>query len=284
MEKIAAVLLALTLLMSIENVGGEKVAINSSISNPVIQVENLSAHTEANVSKSIISAQLNISNEPQTKITAYMQKPQETISVGANISTGGVNIIPVLGNKTSLSQSVDLNLETGSKVIIENQSLKIVQVSALNKTYEIKNVNLTNANQPLKINSQVFLNRTNSHNIFVSIENGTRKLILNSSGVIVKTNLTLELDSAGVYVSIGNIKTELKNLPDTVAVITKNSSNKNIELKIVQQEPVYEIKETKQGKILGIFPASMDVVTQVSANNSQTKTIKEPWWSVFFVQ
>ncbi len=290
-----AILFSLLLLISIGIVSGENVIIiNSSITNPIIQVKNISVNSESKMNNLVITTQLNISKEPQ--IIAYTQNSPETISVSGNLSTNGVNVIVPLQsplesnisfisvNGTLTSQSIELNPENGSHITVNNQNLKIVQAATLNKTYEINNINLIASNEIRVVNTQIVLNKTELHNISISAGNITGNMLLNSNGIIVKTNLTLELDSTGVYVTNGVGKIELKNLPDMVPEIAENNSLKDIELKMVQQEPVYEIKETRYGKILGLFPASMDVEIQVNANNTEIKTVKKPWWSVFFVQ
>lgn len=306
MKKLLAVAYVIVLIMNIGIVSAEQVVIlnNSIAANPVIHVKNLSAYTQSNVNISVNSSQIKISGE--SNIIAYTQKPQAMISVNGNLTTSGVQAIPIQanissvntlvpiqvplqsnilyssGNNTSVSQSIDLNL-SGSQVIVSNQNL-IVQTTDLNNTYKINNINITNSSASLVVNTQLILNKTDQHNISITIGNGSNNLVLNSNGVIVNTNLTLKFDSAGIYAQTRTGNVEILNLPETVAEIAGNNSKKNIELKIVQEEPVYIIKETKDGKILGLFPASMDVEIQVNSNNSETKTIKEPWWSVFFVE
>ncbi len=235
MKKIAAIVCALALLMSVGIVGGGEVVITDppKTTNPVIEVENLSAYTEANTDRFVIPTQLNISTEHQ--LIVPMQKSKETISIEGNISKISEHVIP------------------------------------------IKNINLTHENETLIIEARVTFNKTEPHNI--SIEKGDENLVLNSNDVMVCTNLILELDTAGIYVKTGDMKKEIKILPDMALDKVKGSSIKSIELKSIEQEPVYKIKATREGRILGIFPVTMDIGIDVNANCGEIK-VKKPWWSL----
>ena len=103
--------------------------------------------------------------------------------------------------------------------------------------------------------------------------------VLNSNGVVANTSLPLELNTTGIYVKIGDTKKELKVLPDMLSK-TKTANIKRIELKNIEQEPVYEVKALREGRVLGLFPVSMDIEMRVNANNGETELTKKPWWSV----
>lgn len=113
------------------------------------------------------------------------------------------------------------------------------------------------------------------HNI--SLKENAENLILKSNGVAATTPLPIELDTTGVYVKIGDTRKEINILPD---MLPKTAKIKQIELKSIEQEPVYEIKATKESKILGLIPISMDIEIEVNSNNSKREITKKPWWSV----
>lgn len=291
MGKIARIILIFFICASVVS-AEESVILNASIENSVISINDLSANADAqrlNISAQIISApQVNayIQNSPRIISTGgniavnspnlINVNPQNDISVTGNILTNDVHAIP-----TELTQSIDLNLDTGSTIPIDDQNLRITQAIRLNKTYEINNLN---SDGKMIVTSQLQTNKTEPHNISVFFKDNNKNMVLSSNNVMVNTNLVLELDSSGVYVKTGDIRTEIKNLPDMITEITQNGSERSVELKIIQQEPVYEIRETRHGKILGIFPASMDVEILVNASNKEIITMKEPWWSIFFIQ
>ena len=60
-------------------------------------------------------------------------------------------------------------------------------------------------------------------------------------------------------------------LPETFEV-------KSVELKGAGQEPVYEVIATKEVRILGLVPVSMDLEMVVDASNGEIEITKKPWW------
>nr|QNO42262.1 hypothetical protein OICIIDJB_00002 [Methanosarcinales archaeon ANME-2c ERB4]QNO43097.1 hypothetical protein MLBHKIFI_00002 [Methanosarcinales archaeon ANME-2c ERB4]QNO43287.1 hypothetical protein CFCDKGLG_00006 [Methanosarcinales archaeon ANME-2c ERB4]QNO45336.1 hypothetical protein MAODPDDD_00005 [Methanosarcinales archaeon ANME-2c ERB4]QNO45497.1 hypothetical protein PALFMHCA_00007 [Methanosarcinales archaeon ANME-2c ERB4] len=60
-------------------------------------------------------------------------------------------------------------------------------------------------------------------------------------------------------------------LPETFEV-------KSVELKGAGQEPVYEVIATKEVRILGLVPVSMDIEMVVDASNGEIGVTKKPWW------
>ncbi|MEA3324907.1 MAG: hypothetical protein U9Q37_07195 [Euryarchaeota archaeon] len=53
---------------------------------------------------------------------------------------------------------------------------------------------------------------------------------------------------------------------------------KSVELKGDGQEPVYEVIATKEARILGLVPVSIDLEMEVDASNGEIKVTKKPWW------
>jgi len=53
---------------------------------------------------------------------------------------------------------------------------------------------------------------------------------------------------------------------------------KSVGLKSVEQEPVYEVIATKEVRILGLVPVSIDIEMQVNASNGEIEITKKPWW------
>ena len=85
---------------------------------------------------------------------------------------------------------------------------------------------------------------------------------------IARTSLSLEPDitSAG-----GNVTVLQDMLPEMFKV-------KSVEPKSAEQEPVYEVIATKEARILGLVPVSMDIEMEVDASNGEIEVTKKPWW------
>ena len=61
---------------------------------------------------------------------------------------------------------------------------------------------------------------------------------------------------------------------------TPNKAEVNeIELKEELQKPIYQIKGSKQTKLLFIIPISMKVETKVDAELGNVISVEKPWWS-----
>lgn len=262
---------------------------------PVV-VKNMSADKEKEANASVIPMQLNNTAfttpvkgmnasipAPATKYPATIPIKANT-SAGKSIQPGGVaprklTTVPVqIPWESNVSPSVAMTgMEKEVKIEVGTAGVKIAQEPKLtNVAPKIKHINVTSTNGSLMVKAWLTLNRT-SHSI--SIEKNAGNLVLNSNGVVANTRLPLELDTTGVYVKIGDTKKELKVMPDMLPK-TKTVNIKRIELKSIEQEPVYEVKATREGRVLGLFPVSMDVEMQVNANSGEMELTKKPWWSV----
>jgi hypothetical protein len=104
-----------------------------------------------------------------------------------------------------------------------------------------------------------------SRNVFLV---KTAENISQDSDPAAMTSYSLEPDinSAG-----GNATVLSDLLPETFEV-------KSAELKGAMQEPVYEVIATKEVRILGLVPVSMDLEMEVDASNGEIEVTKKPWW------
>jgi hypothetical protein len=263
---------------------------------PVV-VKNLSTDKEKEVNASVIPMQLNntASTVPAMPInTSYnitSTKPRAIIPAKANTTTSKSiqpSAQPVVPKKlTTVQIPWESNVSPGVavpgieeviKVEIRTAGVKIAQEPKLtNKTSKMK-INVTSTNGSLMVKAWLTLNKT-SHSISIE-KNSENLVVLNSNGVVANTRLPLELDTTGVYINISDTKKELKVLPDMLSK-TETVNIKRIELKNIEQEPVYEVKALREGRVFVLFPVSMDIEMQVNANSGETEITKKPWWSVF---
>ncbi|MHC1574709.1 MAG: hypothetical protein ACXQTY_02740 [Candidatus Methanogasteraceae archaeon] len=96
----------------------------------------------------------------------------------------------------------------------------------------------------------------------------TAENISQDSDPAAMTSHSLEPDitSAG-----GNATVLQDMLPDMFEV-------KSVEPKSAGQEPVYEVIATKEARILGLVPVSMDLEMEINASNGEIGITKKPWW------
>jgi hypothetical protein len=262
---------------------------------PVV-VKNLSTDKEKEANASVIPVRLNITTSTtpvkgvNTSIPVPATKYPATIPIKANITTEPVKSTQPGGippkKLTTMQIPWESNVSPGVavpgieeviKVEVGTAGVKIAQELKLtNAAPKVKHINVTSINGSLMVKAWLTLNKT-SHSI--SIEKNAENLVLNSNGVIANTSLPLELDTTGIYVNIGDTKKELKVLPDMLPE-TETVNIKRIELKNIEQEPVYEVKALIEGRVLGLFPVSMDIEMRANGNNGNLEVSKKPWWSV----
>jgi len=187
-------------------------------------------------------------------VFSTMEPPVSTPIVVENLSVdcGGVITIPVNINRTAVPAG-DVAIVRGSSVqSVDHVSSRVVYGEV--RSYSLKR-NVTN--------SVGF--DTASHNVFLT---KTAENIAPDSDPAAMTSHSLEPDitSAG-----GNATVLSDLLPDTFEV-------KSVELKGAGQEPAYEVIATKEARILGLVPVSMDIEMVVDASNGEIGVTKKPWW------
>lgn len=261
MKTHAAIVCTMLLLLSIGLVSGEDVELNNTTRsfimepppNPIpIIIKTISTHKEVPVTVTPIKT---TRTEVPVNIITTPSRSVQPISVPPSSISPQESSIKYIPHESTVSPS----MEKKPEIVAGTSGIKIA-----------KEPKLINKSQTAM--TQITLNK---HNI--SLKKNAGNLVLNSNGMAVNTSLPIELDTTGVYVKVGDIKKEIKVLPD---MLPKTVKIKHIELKRIEQEPVYEIKATKESKILGLIPISMDIEIEVNANDGKTEITKKPWWSV----
>ncbi|MBU2099675.1 hypothetical protein KKB11_00405 [Candidatus Micrarchaeota archaeon] len=102
---------------------------------------------------------------------------------------------------------------------------------------------------------------------------------INSNGVKAKTRHLIEIQ--GLELKLEN-KT-VKILPDKAIQEIKNKVNsftlKEIELKLIQGIPVYEIKGIQDALFFGLISIKKEIKITVNAQTKTIEKIESPWWS-----
>ncbi|KAB3547988.1 MAG: hypothetical protein C5617_000770 [ANME-2 cluster archaeon] len=99
---------------------------------------------------------------------------------------------------------------------------------------------------------------------------------------IAKTAENLSLDSDPVAMTYHSFEPDVTCAGGNATVLSgmlpETFEVKSVELKGAGQEPVYEVIATKDVRILGLVPVSMDVELVVDASNGEIEVTKKPWW------
>jgi len=109
----------------------------------------------------------------------------------------------------------------------------------------------------------------------ITIEPGDN-VTISVEGVVVKSKIPLRVRNN----SIEDVETNqiIRETPERVkARIREQIREMRLERK--ENKPVYVVVATKQGRLLGIIPANVNVNYEISAIDGSTISINRPWWS-----
>ena len=187
-------------------------------------------------------------------VFSTMEPPVSAPIVVENLSAdcGGVVTIPVNVNRTAVP--------AGDVVTAEGSSVRSVD----------------------RVSSGVVYGEVRSFSIGCNVTDSVGFDDVSRSVSLVKTdeNRSQDSDPAAMtshsfdpditYIS-GNATVLSDLLPETFEV-------KSVELRSAEQEPVYEVIATKEARILGLVPVSMDIEMEVNTSNGEIEITKKPWW------
>jgi hypothetical protein len=187
-------------------------------------------------------------------IFSTMEPPISTPIVVENLSSdcGGVITIPVNTNRTAVP--------AGDVVIAEGSSVRSVDPVSSGVVYgEVRSFSMG-----CNVTDSVgFDDASRNASIAKTAEN-----ISPDSDPAAMTSHSPEPD---VTCADGNATVLSDLLPETFDV-------KSVELRSAWQEPVYEVIATKEVKILGLVPVSIDIEMVVDASNGEIEITNKPWW------
>jgi len=177
-------------------------------------------------------------------IFSTMEPPVSAPIVVENLSAdcGGVVTIPVNINRTTVS--------AGDVVIAQESSIQSADHVSSGVVYgEVRSFSVESA----------------SHNAF-----------------LVKTDENISLDSDPAAMTSHSLKPDITYISENATVLQDMLPDtfevKSVELKGAGQEPVYDVIATKEVRILGLVPVSMDLEMVVDASNGEIEVTKKPWW------
>jgi len=118
--------------------------------------------------------------------------------------------------------------------------------------------------------------------VTVEIDKESKVVKIESEGVRAITSETLKVEEKTLKIETSKGDVQVNVLPSvaTQVMISKFPQEiKEVELKVVNEKPVYEIEGKKVGKLLWIFPVEISVQAQIDALEGKVIKIKKPWWS-----
>jgi len=119
-------------------------------------------------------------------------------------------------------------------------------------------------------------------NVTIEIDKETKVAKIESEGVKAITTETLKIEEKTLKIETPKGDIQVNVLPSVatqVAILKYPQDIKEIELKVVNEKPVYKVKGKKVGKLFWIFPIEISVQTQIDATEGKIIQVKKPWWS-----
>jgi len=194
------------------------------------------------ITSGLVSGEDSRSNNSQ--VFSTMEPSVSAPIVVGNLSSdcGGVITIPVNISRTAVP--------AGDVVIAKESPIRSVDRVSSEVVYgEVRSFSVDTA----------------SRNVFLT---KTAENISQDSDPAAMTSHPIEPDIACTG---GNATVLQDMLPETFEV-------KSVESKSAMQEPVYEVIATKEARLFGLVPVSMDVEMEVDVSNGEIEVTKKPWW------
>lgn len=106
----------------------------------------------------------------------------------------------------------------------------------------------------------------------------TGRITVEVNNEVATTMKPLTIDNSSLLMSTSSGYKEVKIMPDTVGEKAGLISVENIELKEFNNKPVYQVKGTRESKLLWFIPVDMDVTIHLDAGTGAEEKIERPWW------
>jgi hypothetical protein len=120
-------------------------------------------------------------------------------------------------------------------------------------------------------------NKIESVKISKDAESGS--ILVSSNGITAETTAEIKIDEEGFKLAEMPLETlpdmAVQEMQDTI----KTAVTKEIELKIVEETPKYEIKAVQKTRFLGFIPMDMEIKATVNAQTGDIESVEKPWWS-----
>jgi hypothetical protein len=116
----------------------------------------------------------------------------------------------------------------------------------------------------------------------IEIDKENKTIKIEHENVSAITKETIEIEEKTIKVVTPKQDIQINVLPAVaVSVVISQVPHeiKSVELKVVDEKPIYEIEGTKAGKLLWLIPVSFQIQTHVDAQTGETVKLEKPWWS-----
>ena len=116
---------------------------------------------------------------------------------------------------------------------------------------------------------------------------GKSRFVLITGDSKALTKEVLELVDNKLYIKSGELKTQLKVLPDKASEKVTEALSlyriRDIHLAITEESPVYLVRGDQKASILGFIPAELDMSAEVNGETGEIIKINRPFWAFLAV-
>lgn len=108
------------------------------------------------------------------------------------------------------------------------------------------------------------------------------KGVLETQTASVEYTGRLEVKESNIFMDTSAGLKQILLLPEDAIKASETPGKedvKKVELKEESQKPVYSVTGTRKAKFLYILPVSIDVETNIDAENGKVVSVNKPWWS-----
>jgi uncharacterized membrane protein YkoI len=178
-------------------------------------------------------------------LLGIQDKGFESVKVCTGVVGGPANCIK--------AKEIEIDPKTGERVVEAVPAPTLIEVE----------LNIEEKKEKIKI--------TRSGNKAIEVED--------SEGKKFKTSEPIKVSEGGLRVKEKPVKVLPGKAIKTVKKRLKSITLKEVELKVVQETPVYEITAIQKATFLWVIPVKMKVKATVNAQTNGIESIEKPWWS-----
>jgi len=122
--------------------------------------------------------------------------------------------------------------------------------------------------------------------VTISVDKESKLIRIEHENTTAITQDTIKVEDNGIKVETPKGYAAVNVLPAVatqVAVSRVSHEIKKIELKVLEEKPVYETVGERKARLLWLIPVTLSVKTTIDAQTGRVAKVEQPWWSFLTV-
>lgn len=233
--------------------------------------------------------------------TGVLSGREELVVVDNNGTENATNVRAVVSSEFDPVQLQDrirtaVQYMNGTTVVI-NESVVNISQNEIQVRTEIQNrieigernvvvesVDVSSDNIPVQIQTRIVLSEGDIVDINV-YQNGTDTILYQervTARVYMEGEDSLVFNNGMMYVNISGDQRQIRAPEQAMErVVVTNESRVEMALRMVENAPMYQVREERTVRLFGLIPLEMNITTNVNAETGNIRDIEKPWWSFF---